>query len=77
MRTMGSASSLIAADLGFNNRSCQSTCGYELLHQAQSCAIGSSTIQPNGRGFSIASIRSFSAVQSSLHCFCKPSGKAP
>ena len=54
MRTMSSASSLIAAGPGFNKRAHQSTCGYEILHQAQSCAIGSSTIQPNGRASSIA-----------------------
>ena len=54
MRIMGSASSLIAAGPGFNKRARQSTCGYEILHQAQSCAIGSSTIQPNGRASSIA-----------------------
>jgi hypothetical protein len=72
MRTMGSASSPIAAGPGFNKRAHQSNCGYEIFHQAQSCAIGSSTIHPNRRSSSIAR-----AVQSSLHCFCKPSGKAP
>jgi hypothetical protein len=51
MRTMGSASSLVAAGPEFNKRARQNTCGYEILHQAQSCTNGSSTIQPNWEDF--------------------------